>query len=122
MRNVMAALPNIGGALCSTPRSLADDLSRLWAEVHHIMGHMEEILLLNKFLSDCRYVPYLRRYCLTKLWDVAEMATFWRFFACCIFSELRAARFRPAFFSSSRNLSGRRLDVYHTSTLGVALV
>jgi len=24
MRNVMAALPNIGGALCSTPQSLAD--------------------------------------------------------------------------------------------------
>jgi len=23
-RNVMAALPNIGGALCSTPQSLAD--------------------------------------------------------------------------------------------------
>ena len=24
MANVMAALPNIGGALCSTPQSLAD--------------------------------------------------------------------------------------------------
>jgi len=24
MPNVMAALPNIGGALCSTPQSLAD--------------------------------------------------------------------------------------------------
>jgi len=24
MRNVMAALPNVGGALCSTPQSLAD--------------------------------------------------------------------------------------------------
>jgi len=24
MLNVMAALPNIGGALCSTPQSLAD--------------------------------------------------------------------------------------------------
>jgi len=24
MHNVMAALPNIGGALCSTPQSLAD--------------------------------------------------------------------------------------------------
>ena len=65
MPNVMVALPNIGGALCSTPQSLADahykmpcsnpaktrnplkfagvppnyriDLSRQWAEVHHIM-------------------------------------------------------------------------------------
>jgi len=25
MPNMMAALPNIGGALCSTPQSLADD-------------------------------------------------------------------------------------------------
>jgi len=25
MPNVMVALPNIGGALCSTPQSLADD-------------------------------------------------------------------------------------------------
>ena len=34
MPNVMAALPNIGGALCSTPQSLAD---------------VQEILLLNFF-------------------------------------------------------------------------
>ena len=27
MPNVMAALPNIGGALCSTPQSLADGLT-----------------------------------------------------------------------------------------------
>jgi len=30
--------------------------------------------------------------------------------------------FLSSFFISSPNLSGRRLDVYHTSTLGVALV
>ena len=30
--------------------------------------------------------------------------------------------FYPSFFYSSPNLSGRRLDVYHTSTHGVALV
>ena len=77
MPNVMAALPNIGGALCSTPQSLAD--------AHHYMpcsnaaktrnpfklagvpqtnetfsaasgpkftilwGHVEQILLLNQF-------------------------------------------------------------------------
>jgi len=29
--NVMAALPNIGGALCSTPQSLAD--ARYWSAV-----------------------------------------------------------------------------------------
>jgi len=56
------------------------------------MGHMEEVLLLNKFFSDCRYMPSLRRYSPTKLCDGAEMATF------CVlyFSEPRAARFRPA--------------------------
>jgi len=65
MPNVMVALPNIGGALCSTPQSLHDahyltavqyrcqdakaveicrgapnsrtDLSRYWAEVYHIV-------------------------------------------------------------------------------------
>jgi len=65
MPNVMVALPNIGGALCSTPQSLADthyympcsnacqdaeavesswgapnsqnDLSHYWAKVHHIV-------------------------------------------------------------------------------------
>jgi len=32
MSNVMAALPNIGGALCSKPQSLAD--------AHHVKIHM----------------------------------------------------------------------------------
>jgi len=31
MPNVMAALPNIGGALCSVPQSLADD--HCWSAV-----------------------------------------------------------------------------------------
>ena len=53
-------------------------------------GHVEEILLLNKFFSDCRYVPWLRRYSPTNLWDGAQMVTFWQFFACCIFSEPRS--------------------------------
>jgi len=62
-----------------------------------LWGHVEEILLLNKFFSDCRYMPQLRRYSPTKLWDGAEMAIFCVIFAFCIFSEPRAARFRPAF-------------------------
>jgi len=33
MPNVMAALLNIGGALCSTPRSLAD--AQYWSTVHN---------------------------------------------------------------------------------------
>ena len=85
MPNLMVALPNIGGALCSTPQSLTDahysmpcsnaaktqnplkfvgvpqtrqqisavsrpKLTILWE-------HVEEILLLNKFFSYCRYMP-----------------------------------------------------------------
>jgi len=39
MPNVMAALPNIGGTLCSTPQSLAD--AQYWNSTHsktHIGG------------------------------------------------------------------------------------
>jgi len=85
MPNVMVALPNIGCALYSTPQSLADvhyympcsnaaktrnqlkfggvpqtnetisaasgpKFTMLWER-------LEDILLLNKFFSDCRYVP-----------------------------------------------------------------
>ena len=62
-----------------------------------LSGHVEEVLLLNKFFFDCRYVPSLRRYGPTKLCDGAEMAIFGDFFASCIFSEPRAAHFRRAF-------------------------
>ena len=31
---------------------------------------------LARFFSDCRYVPYLRRYTLTKLYDGAQMGNF----------------------------------------------
>jgi len=61
-----------------------------------LLGHVEDILLLNKFFSDCRYVPQLRRYSPTKLCDGAQMAIVGDFFASCVFSELRAAGFRPA--------------------------
>jgi len=125
MPNVMVALPNIGGALCSPPQSLADahyllpcsnaakmrkplkvagvpqtpetisaasrpKFTILWA-------HVEEILLLNKFFSSCRYMPQLRRYSPTNLWDGAQMAIFCVIFASCIFTEPCAAHFRPAF-------------------------
>jgi len=33
MPNLMVALPNIGGALCSTPQSLAD--AQYWSAVHN---------------------------------------------------------------------------------------
>ena len=77
MPNVMVALPNIGGALCSTPQSLADAhyympcsnaaktrkplkvagvpqtperiLAASRPKFTILCGHVEEILLLNKF-------------------------------------------------------------------------
>ena len=81
----VVALPNIGGALYSTPQSLADahyympcsnaaktrnplKLPRVpqtnetisaanGPKFTILWGPVEEILLLNKFFSDCRYVP-----------------------------------------------------------------
>ena len=87
MPNVMVALPNIGGTLCSTPQSLAD--AHYFTVVQYsnaaktrkplklagvpqtfkpisaasrpkftiLWGHLEDILLLNKFVTDCRYMP-----------------------------------------------------------------
>jgi len=63
------------------------------------------ILLFNKFLSGCRYMPWLRRYSPTNLCDGAQMANFWQFFASCIFSEPRAAHFRPAFYIRTKATS-----------------
>jgi len=83
MPNVIVALPNIGGALCSTPQSLADARYEMpcsnaaktrnplkFAGVPETTGsilaasgpkftilweHMDDILLLNKSFSDCRW-------------------------------------------------------------------
>jgi len=84
MPNVMVALPNIGGALYSTPPSLADAhyympcsnaaktrkpykvagvpqtperISAASRSEFTILFEHVEILLLNKFFSDCRYMP-----------------------------------------------------------------
>ena len=87
MPNVMVALPNIGGALCPTPQSLADaqmpssNAAKTRKQLKFagvpqtgqpisaasrpkftiLWGHVEDILLLNKFFSDCRYVPYFAK-------------------------------------------------------------
>jgi len=116
----MTALPNIGGALCSTPQSLADAQcsnaaktrnSLKLAGVPHttgqisapsgpkftiLWGHVKEILLLNKFFSDCPCLPLLQRYSPTKLCDGAQMAIFGDFLRPVFRGEPRAARFRPA--------------------------
>ena len=72
------------------------DVSRQWAEVHHIVRHVEEVLLFNTFSPDCRYVLYLRRYSPTKLCDGADMAIFLR----PVFTASRlqhVSRFRSAY-------------------------
>ena len=71
--------------------------------------------MLNKFFSDCRYMPYLRRHSLTKLWDGAQMAIFGDFFASCIYSEPRAAHFRPTF--KIRTRATPCVEVWQTSNL-----
>jgi len=106
MPNVMAALPNIGGALCSMPQfgwrrlleCRAVTLPRRetcwnllgcpklpnWSQllrgpkVTIFWGHVEEVLLFNKFFSDCQCVPSLRRYNPTKLCDAVQR-NFWQF-------------------------------------------
>jgi len=85
MPNVMVALPNTGGALCSTPQSLADAHYKMpcsnaaktpnplkFAGVPQttrsisaasgpkftiLCRHVEDLSVLNKFFFDCRYVP-----------------------------------------------------------------
>jgi len=58
-----------------------------------LSGHMEEVLLFNKFF------PIADTYLSCE--DIAQqscaMVLRWRFFASCIFSKPRAARFSPAF-------------------------
>jgi len=58
-----------------------------------------DILLFNKFFSDCRYMTYLRRYSPTKLCDGAQMANFWRFFWVLHFqwAACSTCHFTPAF-------------------------
>ena len=104
MPNLMVALPNIGGALCSTPQSLADAHYQMMCSnaakmqnplkyvgvpqtpersqplVGRSSPYYQEMqrryCCLASFFSDCRYMPQLRRYGPTKLCDGAKMAIF----------------------------------------------
>ena len=61
-----------------------------------LSGHVEEVLLLNKFfriVDTCLICEDMARQSCA---FGAEMAIFGDFFASCISSEPRAARFRPA--------------------------
>jgi len=124
MPNVMVALPNIGGTLCSTPQSLADahyytpcsntaktrkplklagvpqtneTISAASGPKFTILwGHVEEVLLLNKFFP----IVDMCRSCEDIARQSCAMVPRWRFLATflrLICSEPRAAHFRPAF-------------------------
>jgi len=71
MPNVMAALPNIGGALCNAAKA-RNPLNLAGVPQTHqqisavsgrnftvLLGHAEEILLFNKFFFYSRHVPSL---------------------------------------------------------------
>jgi len=54
MPNLMAALPNIGGALCSTPQSLAD------AQYYTVNHKKRDILFLTITLANLhRFLQFL---------------------------------------------------------------
>ena len=63
---------------------------------------------LTSLFSDCRYS-------LTNLCDGAQIAIFGDFFASCICSEPRAARFRPASYISTK--ATPCVEVWQTSNL-----
>jgi len=75
-----------------------------------LCGHVEDILLLNKFFSDCRYMPQLRRYSPTKLWDGAKMA---------IFSDFLGPAFAASRVQHLSNLHSKfALRPHHVSRYG----
>jgi len=84
--------------------------------------HVEDILLLNDFFSDCRNVPYSRRYSPTKLCDGAQMAIFGDFFESCIFGNWTTHGYANSRTANSRtghlaDWLTRRLDNSRTSQL-----
>jgi len=98
--------------ICRGAPNYRIDLIRQWAEAHHIVrtcgGHI--FCCLTSFFSNCRYVLIIIALCNRA--DHYIFIMFLSFFLSSFF----------LLFLSSPNLSGRRLDVYHTSAHGVALV
>jgi len=116
MPNVMATLPNMGGALCSMPQKFGwrpllecravtllrretrwslQGCPKLANRSQPLVGRSSPYYegIWRKYcclisFSDCRYMPYLRRYSPTKLCDGAELAIFLRH----VFSASRVQR------------------------------
>ena len=74
-------------------------------------------MFCTRLAEKCRTqkLPLLRRYRPTHLCDGAQMAIFGDFFASCVFSEPRAAGFRPA--SYVRTKATPCVEVWQTSNL-----
>jgi len=121
MPNVMAALPTTGGALCWTPQfgwrpllacrpvTLPTRETRWNLQGCPKLANRSQSLVGR---SSPYYEDMWRRYrCLTSFFPIVDtclscedtarqscaMVPKWQFFASCIFSEPRAAHFRPAF-------------------------
>jgi len=121
----MADLPNIGGALCSrrnvwltpttrvpyinadttrNPLKLAG-VPQTYQQISAVSGpkltilcdHEEKILLFNKIFFQLSIRALVAKIQPDKFCDGEQMANFCVIFASCIFSEPRAAHFRPAF-------------------------
>ena len=102
---IFAAL-NSGRHLCSAGRPSG------WA-LAHILVLSFMVPLWNR---ETRYIFMLWFVLSFFLWPPYEIGGHY------IFALWLLSFFLSIFFYSSPNLSGRRLDVYHTSTHGVALV
>ena len=143
MPNVMVALPNIGGALCSTPQSLLTPTTRVpcsnAAKTRNplqftgvpltrqrisaasgpkftiLLEHVEEVLLLNKFFFRLSIHALV-----AKIWPdtIVRCCRDGDFFASCISSEPRAAHFRPAFyiFVTKARVDNRKKNLLSSNT------
>jgi len=68
MPNVMAALPNIGGALCSTPQSLAD--AHYYSAVQHNAAKTRKPLKFAGVLQTTRPISAASGPKFTILWEI----------------------------------------------------
>jgi len=126
MSNVMAALPNIGGALCSTPQSFAHAhyyrvlctnaaktrnplkfvgvsktpepiLAVSGPKFAMLCGHLEEILLLNKLFFRLSTHALILKKQPDKIVRWCRDGDFLAIFCVLYFSEPHAGGFRPAY-------------------------
>jgi len=70
MPNVMAALPNIGGALCSMPQSLAD--AQYWSAVQYNAAKMRNRLKLAEVPQTTGSISAASGPKFTILWEYVE--------------------------------------------------